>query len=188
MLFEKPLFHQIDQIGAKHLISIHPQLKCTTGSKTRGHSCCQNTIYFKITWSEKLVVNIHRCTDVCHEYKCERDSLRSGRVGGAWGRRHTSERQGDLQALQGRAEPTLPGGSLWHWQAPGWSSWLGLLEANQSLEHRADNMENTQYDLNNLPVSGKIRSLKTVVCCWMCNMDVSWPPVGNTSGLFLLRS
>lgn len=35
--------------------------------------------------------------------------------------------------------------------APGWGSWLGLLEANQSLEHRADNMENTQYDLNILP-------------------------------------
>lgn len=48
--------------------------------------------------------------------------------------------------------------------APGWGSWLGLLEANQSLEHRADNMENTQYDLNILPVRGKI-SLKTVVCC-----------------------
>lgn len=45
--------------------------------------------------------------------------------------------------------------------APGWGSW----RPNQSLEQRADNMENTQYDLNNLPVSGKIRSLKTVVCC-----------------------
>lgn len=120
-------FISSDQIGAKHLISIHLQFKLTSGSKTRGHSCCQNTIYTISRSSEKLVVNIHRFTDVSVMNISVRGTLRSGRVGGAWGRRHTSERQGDLQALQGRAEPTLPGGSLRHWQAPGWSSWLGLL-------------------------------------------------------------